>query len=306
MALFVDILTRVTLPIIIVIALGWLLQPKLKLDIGTLNRVQVYVVMPAFLIHFLSGGKQPISVVWTVAYFGVALFMILIPLGWLMVIILRRRASLGPMMGLGTAYANVGFFGMPVTQLAFGPDHLIYMSVMTALTTTLICTAGVWLLAPHGGSKLAKLRIAFETPLIPSVAVGLALKGGGVELPTVVSQPMQLIGSIFTPLALYTLGAQISAARNLKLEWVPQILIIVLKFLAAPALAWWLCLQMGLPSDVTQLLVVAAATPVGVLITIFAAEYKTEPEFISTAVVITTILSPIFVTAWIMAGRLYM
>jgi predicted permease len=307
MALFVDILTRVTLPIIIVIALGWLLQPKLKLDIGTLNRVQVYVVMPAFLVHFLSSGKQPISVVWPVVYFGVALFTMLISIGWLLVIVLRRRASLGPMMGLGTAYANVGFFGIPVTQLAFGPDMLIYMSVMTALTTTMLCTAGVWLLAPSkGGGKLAKLKIAFATPLIPSVAIGLALKAADFELETVVSQPMQFIGSIFTPLALYTLGAQIAAARNLKLEWLPQVLILALKFLVAPGLAWWLCLQMGLPPDVTAVLVVAAATPVGVLITIFAAEYKTEPEFISTAVVITTALSPIFVTAWILAGRLYM
>jgi predicted permease len=49
---------------------------------------------------------------------------------------------------------------------------------------------------------------------------------------------------------------------------------------------------------------VAAATPVGVLITIFAAEYKTEPEFISTAVVISTALSPLIVTAWIVATRL--
>ena len=33
MALFVDILTKVTLPIITLVALGWLLQPKLKLDV---------------------------------------------------------------------------------------------------------------------------------------------------------------------------------------------------------------------------------------------------------------------------------
>ena len=30
--------------------LGWLLQPRLKLDVPTLNRIQVYVVMPAFEI----------------------------------------------------------------------------------------------------------------------------------------------------------------------------------------------------------------------------------------------------------------
>ena len=83
MALFIDILTKVTLPIIALVALGYVLQRKLKLDIGTLNRVQVYVVMPAFLVHFLATGKQPISVVWPVFYFGIVQFLILIPLGWL-------------------------------------------------------------------------------------------------------------------------------------------------------------------------------------------------------------------------------
>lgn len=304
MALFFDILTKVTLPIITLVALGWLLQPKLKLDVATLNRVQVYVVMPAFLVHFLSAGKQPLSMVWPVFSFGLVQFMILIPLGWALVLAFRMRPSIGPMMGLGSAYANVGFFGIPVTQLAFGPDYLIHQSVLTALMAVLVCTLGVWLLAPAGeGGALRKLKIAFETPLIPSVALGLALRGLEIELPTVVSQPLQFLGSIFTPLALYTLGAGIAAQRIVRFEPAPQVLMLVLKFLAAPLLSWGICWVMGLPRDVTNVLVVAASTPVGVLITIFAAEYRTEPEFISTAVVISTALSPIVVTAWILAMR---
>jgi malate permease and related proteins len=306
MALFLDILTKVTLPIITLVALGYMLQSRLKLDIGTLNRVQVYVVMPAFLVHFLATGKQPIAVVWPVFYFGIVQFLILIPIGWLAVILLRQRASLGPMMGLGTAYANVGFFGIPVTQLAFGADYLIYQSVMTALMSVLVCTVGVWLLAPSGkGSGFSKLKTAFETPLIPSVILGLCIRGFEVEMPTVVAQPMQFLGSIFTPLALYTLGAQVAASKVLKIEWIPQILILFLKFIFAPVLTWWICRFMEFPRDVADLLVVAAATPVGVLITIFAAEYKNESEFISTAVVISTALSPLFVTGWILVTRLY-
>jgi predicted permease len=305
MTLFLDILTKVTLPIIALVALGWLLQPRLKLDVPTLNRIQVQVVMPAFLVHFLSSGSQPISVVIPVAYFGIVQFLFLIPIGWLTVIVFRMRPSLGPLMGLGTAYANVGFFGIPVTQLAFGSEYLIYQSVLTALMAVLVCTVGVALLAPSGGSKLAKLRIAFETPLIPSVVLGLALRGFQVELPTVVSQPLQFLGSIFTPLALYTLGAQIASAGSIRFEFVPQTFMLLLKFAVAPLLSWWICGVMGLSDDVTDVIVVAAATPVGVLITIFAAEYKTEPEFISTAVVISTALSPLFVTGWILATRLY-
>jgi malate permease and related proteins len=303
--LFIDILNRVTLPIIVLVVIGWAVQGKLKLDVGTLNRVQVYVIMPAFLVHFLATGKQPLSAIWPVFYVGVVLFLFQIPIGWLTTIIFRQRASLGPMMGLGTGYANVGFFGIPVAQLAFGPDYLIYMSVMTALMTILICTVGVALLAPAGGSKLGKLKTAFETPLIPSVMLGLALRGFNVEIPTLIAQPMQFLGSIFTPLALFTLGAQIAAAKIVTFEWVPQILILILKFLIAPLLAWGICSYMEFPRDITNVIVVAAATPVGVLVTIFAAEYKTEPEFISTAVVVSTALSPIFVTLWILATRIY-
>lgn len=305
MGLFAEILTKVTLPIITLVALGYLLQGRLKLDIGTLNRVQVYVVMPAFLVHFLATGKQPLSVVWPVFYFGLVQFLILIPLGWLAVLALRMRRSIGPLAGLGTAYANVGFFGIPVTQLAFGSEYLIYQSVLTALMAILVCTVGVWLLAPAGGSRLSKLRTAFETPLIPSVVLGLTLRGLQVELPAVVAQPMQFLGTIFTPLALYTLGAQIAAAGLKRIEWGPQSLMLVLKFMAAPIITWWICAVMGLPRDVSDVIVVAAATPVGVLITIFAAEYKTESEFISTAVVVSTALSPIFVTGWILATRVF-
>jgi predicted permease len=61
---------------------------------------------------------------------------------------------------------------------------------------------------------------------------------------------------------------------------------------------------MSMPRDIQDVIVVAAATPVGVLIAIFAAEYKRESEFISTAVVVSTVLSPFFVTAWILATRL--
>ncbi|MBS0244151.1 MAG: AEC family transporter, partial [Proteobacteria bacterium] len=273
MALFLDILTKVTLPIIALVALGYLLQPKLKLDVGSLNRLQVYVVMPAFFVHFLSSGKQPISVVWPVVYFGVAQFLILIPVGWLLALVLRMRRTLAPMIGLGAAYANVGFFGVPVTQLAFGPDYLIYQSVLAALMAILTTTVGVWIMAPAGGNRFDKLKAALSTPMVPSIVLGLALRGFEVELPPVVGQPAQLLGSIFTPLALYTLGAQVAASRIGRIEIGPQLVILFLKFVFAPALTWWICREMGLPADITAVIVVAASTPVGVLITIFAAEY---------------------------------
>src|SRR5690606_41981629 len=112
MSLFLEILTQVTLPIITLVAMGWILQPRLKLDVGSLNRLQVYVVMPAFLVHFLSTGNQPLSVVWPVVYFGVVQFLILLPLGWVLVMMFRMRRPLVPMQGLGTAHAHLCVVGV--------------------------------------------------------------------------------------------------------------------------------------------------------------------------------------------------
>ncbi|MCB1549395.1 MAG: AEC family transporter [Hyphomicrobiaceae bacterium] len=303
MALFVEILMRVTLPICVLVALGWLLQGRLKLDVASLNRLQVYVVLPCFLVHFLSAGAQPLSAVWQTAYFTVVQFMFLIPMGWLLALAFRLRRGLGPVVGLATAYANVGFFGIPVTQLAFGADYLIHQSVITALTAIMIVTVGVWLLAPSAGGVLARLKSAFATPMIPAVVLGLSLRGVEVTLPPLVGIPIQMIGSIFTPLALYTLGAQLAQSSLGAIRLGPQTLMLVLKFLLAPVVTWALAYVMDLPKDLTALLVVAASTPVGVLITVFCAEYRRDPEFINAAVVISTALSPLVVTAWILIMR---
>lgn len=304
LALFLDILTLVTLPIIVMIALGWLLQPRLKLDVGSLNRLQVNVVMPAFLVHFLSTAKQPLSEVFPVFYLGFAQLAVLVPLGWLVAILFRQRRTLGPMLGISTFYANVGFYGLPLTLLAFGPDYVIYQSVLISLTSIFVVTVGVWLLAPGSTGMGARLRTAFASPLLPAVVIGLALRGFEVKLPAMIGQPIQFLGSIFTPLALYTLGAQIANTEIKRFEPVPQILALLLKFLVAPAVTWGLCILMGFPPDVTAVIVVATATPVGVIVTILAMEYENEVEFISTAVVVSTLLSPVIVTAWLMAMRL--
>jgi malonate transporter len=80
--------------------------------------------------------------------------------------------------------------------------------------------------------------------------------------------------------------------------------LLVLKLMLAPALTWGLAIALGISDDLTELYVVAAATPVGVLLALFCAEYDRQPRFVSGAVLISTMLSPIFVTGWILVMRL--
>lgn len=306
MQLFTDILMHVTLPIVALVGLGFGAQRRLKLDVPSLNRLIVFVIMPAFLIHFLSSASQPISELWPTIYFTAIQFTALMALGWFAAKIFRLPMEFAPILAMATVYANVGNYGIPLVKLAFPESFILHQSIITSMMTMLIVSVGAWMLAPKRVETgvLARLKMAFETPVVPAVIVGLALKAAELRLPTIVGMPLELIGATFPPLALFALGAQLAETGRGELKVGPMSLILILKLIAAPALTWALAIAMGVPDDLTDLYVVAAATPVGVLLALFCAEYNRQPHFVSGAVLISTLLSPIVVTGWILVMRL--
>lgn len=306
MSLFLDILLRVTLPIVALIVVGGVLQPRLKLDVASLNRVQVYVVMPCFLMHHLSTAAQPIAAVLPTVMFSVVQFALLLAAGWGAAVVFRLDPAYRPILALGTVYANLGFFGIALVQLAFPAEFILQQSVVTSLITIMIVTVGVWLLAPpdSGRGGTGRLRQAFETPVIPAVAVGLTLRALEIKLPVAMGLPVQMLGSIFTPLALYTLGAQLAESERGTVERGPLALLLAMKLLVAPALTWVLARGMGVSPGLTALYVAGAATPVGVLLGVYCAEFGRNSRLVASAILVSTLLSPLVVSAWILLGRL--
>lgn len=303
LSLFLDLLTEVTLPIVALMALGWLVQPRLKLDLATLTRIQIHVILPCFLIHFLSTAELPLSAVWTSAWFTVVSFVALAALGWLAATVLGVGRDLRPVLALAAAFPNSGNFGIPVVQLAFPPDYLLHQAVIVSLHSVLIAVAGVWLLSESRESPAGALRTLARSPMILAVVAGLVLKGFEVRLPTLVSEPLRLMGTAYGPLALFTLGVQLAGARA-AVAPLPLSLAVAMRLVLAPALVWGALVLLGVPDDVTNLLVVASCAPVGVLLAIFCVDYRRHPETASAAVVVSTVLSPLTVTCWLLAVRL--
>ncbi|MEO1204807.1 MAG: AEC family transporter [Pseudomonadota bacterium] len=315
-ALFQSVLMDVTLPIVALVAVGFVMQRRMHFDVATLNRALMFIFVPAFLVHYLSSSRLPIGEVLPTTYFTVVQFLVLIPVGWIAALLFRYGNRFAAVIALTTVYANVGNFGIPLVQLAFPERYILHQSVITSLVTILIVTVGIWLLAPpeRGQGFFNRLKLAFEMPVIPAVCVGLLLRGFEVTLPTVIGKPVEMIGSVFAPLALVALGAQLGDRRPETLsaettDGPPRgagalTLAVVLKLLVAPAITWGLALFMGLPGDLLDLVVVASATPVGVILAVFCLDFRREPKFVGQAILISTLLSPITVTAWIIAMRL--
>ncbi|MCG8648273.1 MAG: AEC family transporter, partial [Pirellulales bacterium] len=172
MDLFTDILTTVTLPIVALLALGWLIQQRLNFDVATLSRLLINVVLPCALFHFLTTADLPLIDVWPTAWFTFLQFVALTAVGWSIAALLGVAKDIQPVIGIATGFANTGNFGIPVAQLAFPPDYLLHQTVMVSLHSILIVPVGVLILAGNRGSLGQALWALFTSPMILAVAAG--------------------------------------------------------------------------------------------------------------------------------------
>jgi predicted permease len=302
---FLEVITQVTLPIILTAALGFIMQRRLRLDVSTLNRLLIYVTLPAFLLHSLSNATLPLAQVQDTAIFTLLQFLAFLTLG----LGLGRLLGLGGpergVVALAFAFPNSGNYGIPVVELAFGSDYVLHQAVITGIHSILIFTLGPLVLSGRLGGWREAVSAPFRTPLIPAVVIGLLLNATGTRLPQVLDTPLELIGSAYIAIALFALGAQLALA-----DWSVLGRVVgwaaALRLAVAPLLTALVLLALAdLPSDVTQLLIVGACAPVGVLLPILCAEYGADARLASAGVIVTTVLSPLLVTLTLLAFRLF-
>jgi predicted permease len=302
MALLFDVVARITLPIVAIAALGFVMQTRARFDVRSLNRLLLYATLPCFLVVTLAEAELPLAQLRGVVIFTVVQFAVLLGLGWAVGRALGLEAKARAVVAVACAFPNSGNFGIPVIELAFGSDYVVHQAVITSTHTVLIL-----LLAPvlfgGGGTVGQHLKGVFQTPLIPALAVGIGLNLAGIELIAPVRKPLETMGDAYVGVALFALGAQL-ADNRLRVPLGAAGLSVALRLLLGPLLTGAALLVLDLPARVEAILLVGSAAPVGVLLTIFASEFRGNVELSSAVVVTSTVLSPVMITAAVIATRL--
>jgi predicted permease len=302
MALLFDVVARITLPIVAIAALGFVMQTRARFDVRSLNRLLLYATLPCFLVVTLAEAELPLAQLQGVVIFTVVQFAVLLALGWAVGRALGLEAKARAVVAVACAFPNSGNFGIPVIELAFGSDFVVHQAVITSTHTVLIL-----LLAPvlfgGGGTVGQHLKGVFQTPLIPALAVGIGLNLAGIELIAPVRKPLETMGDAYVGVALFALGAQL-ADNRLRVPLGAAGLSVALRLLLAPLLTGAALLVLDLPAEVEAILLVGSAAPVGVLLTIFASEFRGNVELSGAVVVASTVLSPVMITAAVIATRL--
>lgn len=283
------------LPILMLIALGYLFQRRMRVDASTLNRVNLYLFVPALTLSRLAETQLSVQAIWTIA---IAVFLNTTML-WLLSCLIGQLANLDSetraTIALGAMLGNSGNFGLPLIELVLGREFAGYQALVLAFNNVLTFTIGIWLLARAKLSLSEATKRVLSMPLIYAAILGIFISAVKLSIPKPLLTSLKYLGDGLIPLALVTLGIQLAEQMgigNRAAISIAVILRLVISPLSMLAIANFLKIQ----PEIWRVLILGASVPTAVNTALLAIEFQVNPSLASAIVLVTTLLCPITVT----------
>jgi malate permease and related proteins len=283
------------LPVFVVAGVGFVLARFLHASVKTLAHIVFYALVPCLVFKMLvtsniigpQFGKMAVLSVLVAAAMGLIARLVAVPLR-------LSRPELSAFL-LVVMFSNGGNYGLPVVLFAFGPEALSYGTVYFVVGSFMTYTIGVFLAATGRGGVRRAVAGVVRVPAIYGVATATVVIAAGLRLPLVVMRPISLLSDAALPMMMLVLGMQLERAT---IPERPKVVLVAvgLSLMVAPFVALGLVWVLGLTGPARQAGVVLASMPVAVVTTILALEFDAAPAFVTSAVFLSTLLSPFTLT----------
>src|SRR5690625_542103 len=292
------ILKNILLPIFIVMFIGYILQIKFKLDLNTLAKLNIYLLVPGFIFVKLYETHFSGKLFFYIIIFFLIYMFFLFLISYILAKVLKYNKAKRTTLTNSVLFFNSGNYGVPVNDLVFKGDPLA-MSVQVIILTM----QNIFTLQSLQVGKLKALLGYFKMPIIYALLAGVLLNYYEISVPQFIWTPMNYIAEAMIALALVLLGAQIARIK-FKFEWSSSYLYIILRLVIGPIIALIIIKLMNIEGIIGQALFIASAMPASVNSSVIAQEYNNYPELAAQMVFLSTLFSTLTVTVVIYLSKI--
>ncbi len=265
---------------------------KAELKSG-LSDLLVNIVLPAIIINsYLTEYDPGISANLAVTLAASTAAMLL-SIGISTLVCSRVKSADAPLMRFAMSFCNPGYMGFPLISALFGSEGLLYASVFNTMYNLIFWTVGVSQLEPEKtGHSLRDVADVLKKPTIIATVIGLVIYFGQIPIPDVIAEPIELLGNMSTPLAMFITGMVMagSSFETTVRDW-HMWLAVGMRLLVIPALTLGLCWLVGMNGIVGTVVVLLAACPCASITSVFAVRYHYDEALGAGMVVISTLAS---------------
>jgi predicted permease len=274
-------------PIIIVAGLGMLLDRVKSIDDRTISRVVIYLASPALAFYGLANSSITSSELGSLTLFFVLTIGTMTLLAWLISYWLRLDKLTRSGFMLCIAMVNVGNYGIPLNEFAFGKPGLERAILLSVLSSFSVNTLGIFL-ASWGKAPIWKALVnVFKVPLPYAVLLGALVNLGYLPQNDLMMRVTGLLGQAAVPVML---GVQISRV-SLQGRWGMMLGVSVTRLVGGAAVGLLYAVLLGLQGVTRNVAIVQAAMPTAVMASILATEFDSDTKLVSSIVLLSTLLS---------------
>ena len=202
-------------------------------------------------------------------------------------------------------FSNSLLLGLPITERAYGPDALESNYAIIAIHSPFCYGVGITameIVRNWGGSVAALprkvLTAMFSNALIIGISLGFVVNLGGIPVPGVLTDAVDLIARAALPAALFGLGGVLYRYRP-EGDMRAILFVVSISLLLHPAIVWVLGGMNDLSTSATRSAILTSAMAPGVNAYVFANMYGRARRVAASAVLMGTGLSIITVWGWL-------
>jgi malate permease and related proteins len=295
MQLLLSILISDILPVFLIAGAGFFLARFAAAQVQTVARVVFYSLLPCFAFRMLVTAKISGTNAGRLMLLAVAIMGLMGVLGY----------AAGKGLGLDgkflrgfmmvVMYSNGGNYGLPVVRFAFGPEALTYATIFFLTGSVSTYVSGAFFASSHRSRLAGALDKIWRMPSLYGIALALIAIAIGRPVPDAVMRPIELLSDAALPVMILVLGMQLERA-----VWPSRpglvLLAVGVSLIVAPFVALGLSWVLGITGPARQAAVILSSMPVAVVTTILALEFGLAPEFVTSAVFVSTLASPLTLT----------
>ncbi len=267
-----------------------------------LTKFVFYFALSAMLIRFSANLSIGELINWP--------FMGAYLLGTMAVYLLVTGVAIARKLSVGEAaveaqtgvIGNTGFLGIPMLSMLMG-EAAIGPIMMVLVVDLIVYSSLIVILISGSRDGRVSLRVLrsvgmglLRNPMIVSIVIGLSVSALALPIPRPINDFLTILGNAATPGALFAIGASLaskSAERLVIAGWLSFAKLI----LNPAAVAFCAFVLFRIDPFAASVMVAAASLPVAGNVYILAHHYGVAPARVSAAILVSTALSILTVSA---------
>ncbi|GAB3068947.1 AEC family transporter [Virgibacillus ainsalahensis] len=287
---------NVILPIIAVFATGFILQRIRISDVKTLSTVTIYILTPSLVFVNLSEADFDRGYL-IIVIFMLVLFFIIVFLNKILARIFKWSPSVESASILSSGFMNSGNYGLPVVLFSVGNAALPYAVFIMVVQSMMNNFFGVYYASRSTSGMKRSLLNILKMPATYAAILAFMFQGfSWGPLPESIHSTLSMVGNAAIPVMMIMLGMQLASITSLRVNWQVIASSVTLKMVISPIIAFGFVSLVDVDPIIASVIIIISAMPTAATTTMYAIEFDTEPDLVSSITLVGTLISILSLT----------